>query len=100
LEAQPVDDAVRARLEKLIARRGPETLTLPIRAMIESEGDQGAMIEPVIGAVEQVMIWRPKWPERGLSWIEAFDSVPVQGIVAVMRDQDLFREESSSATCR
>jgi hypothetical protein len=43
---------------------------------------------------DQVMIWRPKWPERGLSWIEAFDSVPLQGIVAVMRSLDLFREES------
>lgn len=52
------------------------------------------MVEPVIIAIASVMSWRPQWPECGLAWIEAFDSIPLLVIVEVMRDLDLFKEQS------
>jgi hypothetical protein len=96
LDAPPIDDAARARLEYLIARRGRETVTLLIRTIIESDGNEDALIEPIIDAVASVMSWHPQWPERGLAWIEAFDDLPLMVILQVMRDLDLFKESNLS----
>jgi hypothetical protein len=96
LEAPPIDDANRARLEYLIARRGSETVTLLIRTIIESEGNENALVEPIIDAVASVMLFEPQWPERGLAWIEAFDDLPLTVILQVMRDLDLFKESRLS----
>lgn len=85
LEAPPIDDAARARLERLIVWRGIEAVTLLIRAIIESEGNEGALTEFVIDGVADVMRARPDWPEQGLAWIEAFDRVSLLGTVERMR---------------
>jgi hypothetical protein len=40
------------------------------------------------------MVWHPDWTNRGLAWIEAFDSLPLLQIVETMRGLNLFKEES------
>ena len=74
LEAPPIDDAAHARLERLIVWRGIEAVTLLIRTIIESEGNEDALTEFVIDGVADVMLARPDWPERfGIgrtSWAE------------------------------
>jgi hypothetical protein len=100
LEAPPIDDATRARLEKLIARHGAATVTLCIRAILESEGNQSALIEPVIGAVLSAMLWRRARPEKGLAFIEAFDSVPLLDIIATMRSWISSRKSRSRSIWR
>jgi hypothetical protein len=94
LEAPPVDEAARAKLQRSLTRHGEQHLILLVRTIIESEGNAAALVEPVIGAVSSVMIFHPEWPSRGLAWIEAFDHVPLAALLQTMRDLDLFQPTS------
>jgi hypothetical protein len=96
LEAPPIDEAARHRLERLINWYGPEHVTLLIRTITESEGNEGALVAPVISAVSSVMSCHPGWPDKGLAWIAAFDSIRLLEIVNTMRGLDLFKESSLS----
>ncbi|WP_029587539.1 hypothetical protein [Bradyrhizobium sp. URHD0069] len=96
LEAPPIDEPARARLQRLLERSGAGHVTLLIRTITESEGNQGALIEPIISAVSSVMSAHPKWTDKGLAWIEAFDSLRLLEIVDTMRGLDLFKETSLS----
>jgi hypothetical protein len=94
LEAPTIDDAARQRLRRLTHWHGPQHVTLLIRTIIESEGNENALVEPIISAVSSVMSSHRDWTEKGLAWIEAFDSISLIGIVETMRSLDLFRESS------
>jgi predicted DNA-binding protein len=49
MEASPsVTDEVLARLQKLAERHGEQHATLLVRTIIESEGNEQALVEPVI----------------------------------------------------
>ena len=92
-----VDDATRREMEKIFRRRqyfhsdGRGHLTLLIRTITESEGNQGALIAPVVAAVDSAM--RPLWT-TGIRWLEAFDRIPLLSILGTMRSLELFRESS------
>lgn len=90
LDAPQIDDAARAKLERLIVRRGRAQVTLLIRTIIESEGNENALTAMAIDAVAYVMQQRPDWPERGLEWIEAFDRVSLLGTLDAMRSLKCF----------
>lgn len=94
LDAPAVTPEALERLQKLIRYRGEQHATLVIRTIIESEGNELALIEPVISAVSDVMRRRPGWPERGVAWIAAFDGIPLLQLVETMRGLEIFREES------
>jgi hypothetical protein len=96
MEVPPIDDAARQRLERLIYLHGPEHATLLIRTVNESEGNEGALVEPIINAVSSVMSAHREWTDKGLAWIEAWDSIPLLAIVEMMRGLDLFKETSLS----
>jgi hypothetical protein len=93
-----VDDAARREMEKIFHLReyfhgdGSGHLTLLIRTITESEGNEGALIAPVISAVSSVM--RPQWTATGIQWIAAFDRIPLLSILETMRGLHLFRESS------
>jgi len=67
---------------------------LLIRTIIESEGNEQALVEPVVSAVSFVMVRHRDWTNKGLAWIEAFDSLPLLQIAETMRGLNLFKEES------
>jgi hypothetical protein len=98
LEVPPIDLEVRRTLQRLLHRReffggdGLGCVTLLIRTILESEGNQDALIEPIVSAVSFCM--RPEWTEKGLAWIEAFDRIPLTAILQTMRGLDLFSEKS------
>ncbi|PPQ16330.1 hypothetical protein CV770_26660 [Bradyrhizobium sp. AC87j1] len=94
LEAPPVLPEALERLQKLIRYHGEAHATLVIRTIIESEGNELALTEPVISAVSQVMTRRPEWPDKGLVWIASFDRIPLLQLVDTMRGLEIFREES------
>jgi hypothetical protein len=96
MEAPPIDEAARQRLQRLIYWHGPEHVTLLIRTITESEANEGALVEPVISAMSSVMSSHRDWTDKGLAWIEAFDSIPLLAIVETMRGLDLFKESSLS----
>ena len=99
IEAPPIDDEVRRTLRRLMYRAdkyfagdGREQVILLIRTILESEGNEGALIEPIVSAVSLCM--RPEWTNLGLKWIEAFDQIPLTAILQTMRGLDLFSEQS------
>ncbi|KQT21720.1 MULTISPECIES: hypothetical protein [unclassified Bradyrhizobium] len=94
LDAPPVAPDALVRLQKLIRYHGEQYTTLVIRTVIESDGNELALIEPVISAVSDVMRRHPEWPEKGVAWIEAFDGIPLLQIVETMRGLEIFRETS------
>lgn len=93
-----VDDATRRELEKIFHRReyfhgdGRGHLTLLIRTITESEGNEGALIEPVVCAVSSAT--RPEWCRKGLDWIAAFDRIPLLSLLETMKSLQIFREQS------
>ena len=67
MEAPPIDEAACQRLQRLIYFHGPQHVTLLIRTIVESEGNECALVEPVISAVSSVMSSHRQWTERGLA---------------------------------
>lgn len=96
VECPFVDPAVKQRLQRLLDLYGPEHVTLLLRTVLESEGNEEALIEPIVSAVSSVMTLEREWTNRGLAWIEAFDDLPLTGILKTMRDLDLFKEANLS----
>jgi hypothetical protein len=105
VEAPPIDKETRLTLQRYLYRRnkygevfhdndfgsdGSGFITLLLRTILESEGNQDALIEPVVVAVSSCM--RPIWVNRGLDWIAAFDQIPLVGTLNKLRDLDLFDE--------
>lgn len=94
MEAPAIAPEALERLQKIIRYHGEQHATLVIRTIIESEGNELALIEPVISAVSWVMTRRREWPEKGVAWIAAFDGIPLLQLVDTMRGLEIFREQS------
>jgi hypothetical protein len=93
LEIPLIEAKARDRLHVLLHRHGPAHVTLLIRTIIESEGNQDALVEPVVSAISICM--DPQWTERGLAWLEAFDKIPLSATLAKFRElDDAFRGET------
>ncbi len=70
---------------------GRGNITLLLRTILEPEGNQDALIEPVVVAVASSM--RAIWIRRGLEWIAALDRIPLVDILNKLRELDLFPEK-------
>jgi hypothetical protein len=98
VEAPPVDAQVRLTLQKHLYRSeifdtdGRGHITLLLRTILESENNGDALIEPIVSAVSSCM--RPQWTGLGLTWIAAFDAIPLVAILETVRalfgEQDLW----------
>lgn len=86
MERPFVPPDARRRLLRLLKWQGEEHVILVVRTITESEGNEGALVEPIISAVCEVMWRRPDWPERGLAWIEAFDQIDLLGLLKQFDD--------------
>src|SRR5262245_59756843 len=51
-----VHQQVRARLQKLLERWGEQHVLLLLRTIVESEGNQNALVEPIVSAVSSVIV--------------------------------------------
>jgi hypothetical protein len=107
VEAPQIDRETRLTLQRYLYRRnrygamfrddddfrsdGRGYITLLLRTILESEGNQNALIEPIVSAVASSM--RPIWVRRGLEWIAAFDQIPLLDILTKLRELDLFTEK-------
>ncbi|WP_298876818.1 hypothetical protein [uncultured Bradyrhizobium sp.] len=96
-----IDAGARKTLQKMLYRRdrydggtGAQHVTLLIRTILESDGNENALIEPIVSAVSMSM--RPEWTDRGLAFIEAFDRLPLVQILETMRGLDVFSEKNLS----
>ncbi|QOZ11877.1 hypothetical protein [Bradyrhizobium sp. CCBAU 51765] len=60
---------------------GAGHLTLVLRTITESSGNERALKAPIIWAVSDLIAAQPAWAELGLRWIEAFDEVDLLGLM-------------------
>jgi hypothetical protein len=107
VEAPKIDRETRLTLQRYLYRRnkygamfrddddfgsdGRGYITLLLRTILESEGNQDALIEPVVAAIASSM--RTIWIRRGVEWIAAFDQIPLVDILTKLRELDLFPEK-------
>jgi hypothetical protein len=61
--------------------------------LLESSGNEDAIGEPIIVSAVAGCL-EPKFIDRGVALIEAFDQIPMTTILNTMRGLDLFRESS------
>lgn len=71
--------------ERILRRYGEGHLILLLRTIMESENNRMALVEPVIWAVSDVMRANPKWPAKGLAWLEVFDAIDLCDIWAASK---------------
>ncbi|WP_143274187.1 hypothetical protein [Bradyrhizobium canariense] len=71
-----------ATLAAIFDAHGPGHLTLVLRTITESSGNERALKAPIIWAVSDLIAAQPAWADLGLRWIEAFDDVD---LLALMR---------------
>jgi hypothetical protein len=105
VEAPEIDQETRLVLQRYLYRRnrygaafhgddfgtdGRGYVTLLCRTILESEGNQCALIEPIVSAVAASM--RTIWIRRGIEFIAAFDRIPLLDILTKLRELDLFPE--------
>lgn len=90
-----IEATARAKLERLLRYSDECDINLLIVTIIESDGNENALIAPVIEAVHSVMIRHRAWTEMGSKWLEAFDQLPpLLSLIDDMRALDLFHEKA------
>ena len=62
-------------VERLIRKHGLPHITIVLRTIVESEGNEGELIADVIGAISDLVRTHPRWVNLGLAFIEAFDQI-------------------------
>jgi hypothetical protein len=67
-------------LAGLIDDYGEGHVILTLRTIAESRGNESALHSQIIYAVSDLIRAHPTWAERGLSWVEAFDSIDLLGM--------------------
>jgi hypothetical protein len=98
LEVPSIDAETRGVFQRILYRqkyfggdaRGKVILT--IRCILESSGNEGALIGPIVSAVSSCVT--PELTNRGLQLIEAFDRIPLVSILETMRSLDVFGANS------
>lgn len=96
LEAPAIDAETRGVFQRTLYReryfggdaRGQVIMTC--RCILESNGNENALIGPVVSAVHSVVT--PALMDRGLALIEAFDRIPLLSILETMVGLDVFTE--------
>jgi hypothetical protein len=80
-------DLLRSVDPKRFPDAGDGTVTLLLRTITESTNGEAGLTLPILQAVSSCM--NPVWTDRGLEWIEAFDSVDLIGLRAKLADLGL-----------
>jgi hypothetical protein len=67
-------------VDRLIRKHGLPHATLTLRTVVESEGNQCALVADIIEAVSDIIRHHPRWANLGLAWLEAFDKINLASI--------------------
>jgi hypothetical protein len=98
LEVPKIDAETRGIFQRMLYRQryfggdAKGKIILTIRCILESNGNESALIEPIVRAVSSCLT--PELTDRGLQLIEAFDQIPLVSLLESMRGLDLFSEKS------
>jgi hypothetical protein len=69
-------------IEALIENYGAGHATITLRAIVESIGNETELRAETIWAISDIILARPDWVNRGLAFIEAFDSINLKALRA------------------
>ncbi|QOZ67162.1 hypothetical protein [Bradyrhizobium arachidis] len=72
-------------LHTLYEDHGEGHLVLLLRTLLETEGNSLHINDFVLRGLSDVMLAHPEWPQKGLAWLEAFDSIDLGQIRAQAR---------------
>jgi hypothetical protein len=67
-------------VERMIRKFGLPHATITLRTIVESKGNECALIADIVDAVSDLILANPRWPARGLEFIEAFDAIDLLAI--------------------
>lgn len=70
-------------LRRLLDEHGRGHLIMTLRTIVESNGNDQALTEPVIHGVSDLILHHRSWSERGLAWIEAFDNIDLIALAEI-----------------
>lgn len=87
-------------LDRILEKHGEEHVTLLLRTLMESENNRMALVEPVIWAVSDVMLANPRWPGRGLGWLEAFDTIDLTDVWSRSKEAKGAPPERHGVACK
>jgi hypothetical protein len=62
-------------VDRLIQKLGLPHMTIVLRTIAESAGNEGELIADVIGAVSDLVRAHPRWVNTGLRFVESFDQI-------------------------
>jgi hypothetical protein len=92
LDVPKIDAETRGIFQRMIHRQkyfggdAKGRIIFIIRTITESNGNEGALIGPIVSAVSSCM--EPRWVDLGLAWIEFFDSVGLEELLERIRALD------------
>ncbi|MCK1733929.1 hypothetical protein IVA79_08160 [Bradyrhizobium sp. 138] len=72
-------------LHSLYEDHGEGHFVLLLRTLLETEGNSVHVNDFVLRGLSDVMLAHPEWPQKGLAWLEAFDSIDLGEIRAQAR---------------
>ncbi|MCP3395241.1 hypothetical protein NLM27_41655 [Bradyrhizobium sp. CCGB12] len=72
-------------LHAIYEDHGEGHLVLLLRTLLESDGNSVHVNDFVLRGLSDVMLAHPEWPQKGLAWLEAFDSINLGDIRAKAR---------------
>lgn len=77
---RPRQTHARSTLSTLVKKMGEGHVLFVLRTIVESQNNGLALWSETIWAVSDIVRLRPDLADRGLAWIEAFDSIPLDEI--------------------
>jgi hypothetical protein len=67
-------------VDRMIRKFGLPHATITLRTVVESKGNESALIADIVDGVSDLILAHPRWANLGLPFIEAFDQVDLMAI--------------------
>jgi hypothetical protein len=77
---KPMQSHAGAAMQRLLDSHGAGHLTIVLRAIIESVGNETELRAETIWAISDCVLARHDWVDRGLEFLEAFDSIDLKAL--------------------
>ncbi|WFU26324.1 hypothetical protein QA649_08980 [Bradyrhizobium sp. CB1717] len=82
---QPGQTKAESVLHALYKDHGEGHFVLLLRTLLETEGNSSHVNDFVLRGLSDVMLAHPEWPQKGLAWLDALDSIDLGEIRAQAR---------------
>lgn len=76
----PMQTRAVATMQDVMDKHGAGHLTYVLRTITESRNNKRALSSAVIGAVSDVMVAHPTWPEDAELWLNTFDRINLEDL--------------------